>query len=102
MLRATEKTLNVLLDDVNKHRAKAGLCPLFFIKETRNLKLQKRHIYQLYVFPKDGVTELKALKSTQSTNSLRLYLAGILDGAEIGMKIARKEYELQKSWEGHK
>ena len=89
-MRATEKTLNLLLDDVNKYRAKSGLCPLFFIKETRNLKLQKRHTYQLYMFPKNGVTELKALKSTQSANSLRLYLAGMLDGVEIGIKIGGK------------
>ncbi len=53
-MKATEKTLNSLLDEVNLHRAMAGLCPFFFIKKVKNLKLQKRYAYQLFVFPKPG------------------------------------------------
>jgi hypothetical protein len=95
-MKATEKTLNKLLDDVNKLRAQGGLCPLYFLKEIRQLKLQKRYLYQLYFFPNYGDSNLiKALKTTSSTNELRLYLAGILDGARIGMRIARKEYEVK-------
>ena len=89
-MRATEKTLTFLVDEVNQHRARAGLCPLFFIKETHTLKLQNRYTYQLYIFPREGTERVKALKSTQSANSMRLYLAGILDGYEIGFKIGVK------------
>ena len=90
-MRATEKTLNVLLDDVNKYRSRMGLCPLFFTKGTKNLKLQNRYTYQLFVFPKDGVSKLKALQSVQSANSLKLYLAGVLEGVEIGIEIGRTD-----------
>ena len=82
-MKATEKTLNVLLEEVNLHRAMAGLCPFFFIKKVKNLKLQKRYVYQLFIFPKPGENKTEALKSIQSANSLRLYLAGILDGIQI-------------------
>lgn len=94
-MKATEKTLTFLLDEVNQHRSRAGLCPFFFIKETRILKLQNRHTYQLYVFPITGTERIKALKSTQSANSLRLYLAGILEGYEIGTKVAYKEIRIK-------
>ena len=96
-MRATEKTLNMLLDEVNILRAKRGFCPFYFLKEVRNLKLQNRYVYQLYIFPNYGDNnQIKALKSATSANALRLYLAGILDGAEIGMKIAAKEMEVKK------
>lgn len=94
-MRATEKTLSILIDEVNVNNAKAGLRPLCFIKETRHLKLQKRNMYQLYLFPQDGVNDFKALANPQSANALRLYLAGLLDGARIGMKIAAKEMKLK-------
>jgi hypothetical protein len=95
-MRATEKTLKVLLDEVNKLRAQGGYCPLYFLKEVRNLKLQNRYVYQLYVFPNYGDSNLiKALRTTTSTNEMKPYLAGILDGAKIGMSIARKVSVLQ-------
>jgi hypothetical protein len=95
-MRATEKTLAMLLDEVNKLRAQGGYCPLYFLKEVRQLKLQKRYLYQLYVFPNYGDSnQIKALKSTTSTNELRLYLAGILDGAKIGTTIASHKKEVQ-------
>ena len=96
-MRATEKTLSMLLDEVNKLRARRGMCPLYFLKEVRNLKLQNRYIYQLYIFPNYGDSnKIKALKSATTANALRLYLAGILDGAEIGMKIAAMDMKLKK------
>lgn len=94
-MKATEKTLTFLVDEVNQHRARAGMCPLFFIKETRNLKLQNRHTYKLYVFPQEGEERVQVLQQIQTANGLRLYLAGLLDGQYIGTKIAAKEVELK-------
>lgn len=91
MLRATQKTLTELVDTINTYRARAGLCPYFFAKQVHSLKLQNRYSYTLYVFPKPGEQNIEALGIHTNIKELRLYLAGMLDGLETGMKIAAKE-----------
>jgi len=89
MVKATEKELLRLLQQINELRVFANKPPFLLGKKTIIRKMQKRNLFQIKtICVHSGNGHIFERTPFLSGQTIQNFLEGILDGIKIGIKIA--------------